>query len=233
MRKAAATPPGGTPTMKMKLLIDTVAQRVLFAEAGKDVIDFIFGILAMPMSAILKLVADDDADAFGSVPNVYASVEKMDDAHMQCKNARDVLLADPGSGSGSGSAESDDDDDGYASYSAPPPPKTPPAPDTSLNSQPEPIQALPVYLYRCDTCRARHYALSTGGGFVQGVATYTIMDDLTVTPTSGISSVALLKDLDAVEERTVNIGHHQALGIIKAALHSKSVLTDALLVKKN
>ncbi|KAK3160378.1 hypothetical protein QOZ80_1BG0058730 [Eleusine coracana subsp. coracana] len=124
MRKAAATPPGGTPTMKMKLLIDTVAQRVLFAEAGKDVIDFIFGILAMPMSAILKLVADDDADAFGSVPNVYASVEKMDDAHMQCKNARDVLLADPGSGSGSGSAESDDDDDGYASYSAPPPPKT-------------------------------------------------------------------------------------------------------------
>ncbi|GJN05767.1 hypothetical protein PR202_ga23431 [Eleusine coracana subsp. coracana] len=72
----------------------------------------------------------------------------------------------------------------------------------------------PVYLYRCDTCRAAHYVLSSGRGFVQGVATYTVMGDLTVTPSSGVSSVALLKKLgfkdhDAVEERTVNICHDE------------------------
>ncbi|GJN05764.1 hypothetical protein PR202_ga23428 [Eleusine coracana subsp. coracana] len=177
----------------------------------------------MPLGVVNRLLAAKDGGAVGSIGNVHASLEKMDALYIQSTGARDALLI-----------AAPEHHPFRLSVFHP----QPPAPDTSLNSRPEPRQALPVYLYRCDTCRGRHYALSTGGGFVQGVATYTIMDDLTVTPTSGVSSVALLKklgfkDLDAVEERTVNIGHDEGLGIIKAALHSKNVLTDALLVKKN
>ncbi|GJN05763.1 hypothetical protein PR202_ga23427 [Eleusine coracana subsp. coracana] len=219
MRKAAATPPG-TPTMKMKLLIDTGAQRVLFAEGGKNVIDFIFSILAMPISAILKLlVADDDADAFGCVANLYASVEKMDDAHMQCKNARDVLLADPGSGS----APESDDDHGYASYSAPPPPKT----VMDLLSPPK---------YACMAgCCSTDYSRrrEPRRGYVKGVSMYTIMDDLTVAPASSMLLSKLdVKDLTGLEERTVNIGSKEGLEIVTATLNSKAILTDVFLAKK-
>ncbi|CAL4958289.1 unnamed protein product [Urochloa decumbens] len=48
---AATTPPAAAPTMK--LLVDTKSMRVFFAEAGKDVADFIFALLAMPVGAAL------------------------------------------------------------------------------------------------------------------------------------------------------------------------------------
>ncbi|MBA0725703.1 hypothetical protein Golax_022267, partial [Gossypium laxum] len=49
------------------------------------------------------------------------------------------------------------------------------------------------------------------GGYVKGVITYTIMDDLAVTPMSTISSIAMLskfnvKQVDALEEKMVDVG---------------------------
>jgi hypothetical protein len=40
----------------MKLVIHTGAQRVLFAEAGKDVVDSILGLVTMPLGAIDRLL---------------------------------------------------------------------------------------------------------------------------------------------------------------------------------
>ena len=92
MSDAAATPSSGTSTMK--LLVDRASQRVLFAEAGKDVVDFIFGLLAMPLGAAASLLRAEGAATLGSVANVYASVEKMDAAYLQGPEARDALLVD-------------------------------------------------------------------------------------------------------------------------------------------
>ncbi|OEL12730.1 hypothetical protein BAE44_0026249 [Dichanthelium oligosanthes] len=88
----AATPASSPPTMK--LLVDTGSQRVLSAEAGKDVVDYIFGLLAMPLGAAGKLLAGDGG-ALVSIANVYASVQKMDAAYVQSEAARDALLLDP------------------------------------------------------------------------------------------------------------------------------------------
>jgi hypothetical protein len=49
---------------------------------------------------------------------------------------------------------------------------------------------------------------------VQGIVTYTVMDDLAVTPLSSISSITLLntfavKDLAALQEKTVQIGYKE------------------------
>ena len=49
-------------------------------------------------------------------------------------------------------------------------------------------------------------------GFVPGVVTYTVMDSLTVSPMSAISSITLLNtfavtDLAALQEKTVEIGY--------------------------
>ncbi|GJN05765.1 hypothetical protein PR202_ga23429 [Eleusine coracana subsp. coracana] len=66
--------------------------RILFAEAGKDVVDFLFGVLAMPVGALasMLLAAGDDA-ALGGVGSLYASVEKIDSAYMQDPSTRDQL----------------------------------------------------------------------------------------------------------------------------------------------
>ncbi|GFY83630.1 hypothetical protein Acr_03g0004040 [Actinidia rufa] len=54
------------------------------------------------------------------------------------------------------------------------------------------------------------------GGFVQGVVTYMVMDDLVVKPMSGISSITLLnkfnvKDLSALEEKVVDFGMDESI----------------------
>jgi hypothetical protein len=65
---AAVASPGPT-TLRMKLLVDTRAQRVLFAEASKNAVDFLFlgadgcimscmaGNLLLPLSLSLSLLA--------------------------------------------------------------------------------------------------------------------------------------------------------------------------------
>ncbi|XP_039775423.1 uncharacterized protein LOC120642907 [Panicum virgatum] len=78
---------------------------------------------------------------------------------------------------------------------------------------------------------------SAGGavrGFVQGVVTYTVLDDLTITPMSAISSITLLNafavtDLAALQEKTVRLGYREGLAILKASLQSNTVLTDVFL----
>ncbi|GJN05771.1 hypothetical protein PR202_ga23435 [Eleusine coracana subsp. coracana] len=79
--------------------------------------------------------------------------------------------------------------------------------------------------------------LQNGKGFVQGVVTYTVTDDLAVTPMSAISSIGLINtfavtDLSALQEMTVQIGYKEGVEILRAALQSKTVLTDVFLDKK-
>jgi hypothetical protein len=64
---------------------------------------------------------------------------------------------------------------------------------------------------------------ASGKGFVQGIVTYTVMDDLAVTPMSSISSIALIntfavKDLGALQEETVQIGYKEVHCILFASL---------------
>ncbi|XP_058183424.1 uncharacterized protein LOC131301257 [Rhododendron vialii] len=72
------------------------------------------------------------------------------------------------------------------------------------------------------------------GGFVKGVVSYMVMDDLVVTPVSTISAITMLnkfnvKDVGALEERVVHFGMPEGLKLLKASLHSKKVLTSVIL----
>ncbi|KAF0918246.1 hypothetical protein E2562_023329 [Oryza meyeriana var. granulata] len=241
-----------TPTIK--LLIAKDAQVVLFAEAGKDVVDFLVGLLAMPVGAVVKLLAGENA--LGGVANVYASVRRMDAAYMQSAEARDALLnpapAHPCLTATAG---------GFPSlvqphraqplvapspHSPPPPPGHPGYPCPSVRP-PIPMPSLQAAFppfdagtstsdagCRCSSCLA---AAQGGKGFVRDVVTYTVMDDLTFMPMSSISSIALLsklgvEDLSALEEKTVKIGYQEGLEILKASLQSKTVLTDVFISRK-
>ncbi|PPD93441.1 hypothetical protein GOBAR_DD09638 [Gossypium barbadense] len=74
-------------------------------------------------------------------------------------------------------------------------------------------------------------------GYVKGVITYIIMDDLTVTPISTISIVAMLhkfnlEQVEDLEEEVVNVGMNEGLELLKSPLKSKTVLTDLFLTQK-
>ncbi|PAN32309.1 hypothetical protein PAHAL_5G477100 [Panicum hallii] len=232
-------------TLSVKLLIDRKAQRVLFAEAGKDVVDFLFSLLALPVATAVKLVGE--GSVAGSVGNLYASVDRLDSTYVQPGAAKDSLLRP-------------------AVLSAA-------AAGSSLLCLPAPPSGQPKSFYRCSylqTSTCYHYVTDASGtscpqcgkkmtavvqyvppaqkqeqdvytgatkGFVQGIVTYTVLDNLTVTPMSTISGITLLntftvRDLADLQERTAQLGYNEGLAILKASLQSNTVLTDVFLGNK-
>ncbi|CAL4951719.1 unnamed protein product [Urochloa decumbens] len=234
-----------TAPLRMKLLIDTKSQRVLFAEASKEVPE----------------LADQMA---GSVGNLCASAEKLGFAYgppagaAKDENEHDELPRRAPSSSSSSSVllmpassfqpsrvffrcHHNYINHGRGSH--------------NCGSYMTDVRGT-----RCPNCgnemtSTLHYvspawsgrahpssqiipAQSTSGeGSTAQAATYMVMDDLAVTPhapMSAISTITLLgtlgvTELAAVEERTVRLRYTEGLGIFKASLHSKTVLTDVFL----
>ncbi|KAL6627419.1 hypothetical protein ACP70R_031145 [Stipagrostis hirtigluma subsp. patula] len=76
--------------LSMKLLIDTSKQRVLFGEAGKDVVDVLFSMLQLPIGAAVKMLAG--RYMAGGISNVYASLDRLDDAFLPPGETKDAYL---------------------------------------------------------------------------------------------------------------------------------------------
>ncbi|GLT88978.1 hypothetical protein SLE2022_069830 [Rubroshorea leprosula] len=73
-------------------------------------------------------------------------------------------------------------------------------------------------------------------GFVKGVVTYSVMDNLEVKPMSTISCISMLnkfniKEVSSLEGRDVDVGMEQGLKLLKASLQSRTALSDEFLGK--
>ncbi|XWS53132.1 hypothetical protein CRYUN_Cryun11dG0131600 [Craigia yunnanensis] len=71
-------------------------------------------------------------------------------------------------------------------------------------------------------------------GYVKATQTYMLMDNLMVKPMSTISSITVLntfniKDVGALEEKTVHINLKKGLELVKATFESETVLTKVFL----
>ncbi|KAL8557721.1 hypothetical protein ACS0TY_004992 [Phlomoides rotata] len=76
--------------LRIKLLIDTVGKRVMFVEAGKDCVDFLFFILSLPLSTLIRLLGKQQM--VGSLGNLYQSFEALDESYIQPNITKDILL---------------------------------------------------------------------------------------------------------------------------------------------
>ncbi|XP_061999483.1 uncharacterized protein LOC133716847 [Rosa rugosa] len=97
-----------TQKLTLKLLIDKKEQKVLFAEAGKDFVDFLFSLLSLPLATVAKLLIKDGKMAnvlsqdgvrlvshdvmVGSLFHVYQSVENLGDKYMEPTVNKETLL---------------------------------------------------------------------------------------------------------------------------------------------
>jgi hypothetical protein len=69
-----------TTKVLLKLLVDTKNEKVLFAEASKSAIDFLFNLLSLPIGTVVKLLSSNGM--VGSLGNLYQSVENLNQNYM-------------------------------------------------------------------------------------------------------------------------------------------------------
>ncbi|CAN6381701.1 unnamed protein product [Urochloa humidicola] len=237
---AAATTASTVLTMKLLVVSSPLRRRVVFAEAGKDTVDFLFSLLATPAGTAVKLLGKESI--VGCTGNLYGSAEKLD-VHPNTANKDAILRATT------------------VPYS---PAAT--APNRLVEPPASPLDPILKRLFNWGrsywySSFGRHVTEVSGTrypscgtsmisdtdnvgppapvppkkGFVQGrTVTYTVTDDLVITPMSSLSSIALLnacavRDLGSLQERTVQIGYKEGLEILKASQQSKTVLTDVFL----
>lgn len=198
-----------TTNVTLKLLIDTKGHKVLYAEAGKEFVDFLFTIMSLPVGTVIRLLTKDVM--VGSLGKLYESIENIGDIYMLPDRSKDTLLK-PKTQIGSG--------------------------DVSLLLANDESMAKKAYMCAnyhryvaddpravCPQCKGRtstevpYVALqaTTDGssgcdrGYVKDVVTYMIMDNLEVKPMSTISCITMLnkfnvKEVGSLEEKVVQLG---------------------------
>ncbi|KAK4579025.1 hypothetical protein RGQ29_028905, partial [Quercus rubra] len=230
--------------VSLKLLIDKKEHRVIFAEAGKEFVDFLITILGLPVGTVIRLLRSQGM--VGCLQNLYESIENLSDSYLQPAQNKSTLLMPivhinggvvplqlPNVESSSTSRKfyrcnGTSNSYGYStdciSY-------------VSANSRaicPSCQNFMSRKLNFVDPPSSNNPGSSSEGGYVKGVVTYMVMDNLVVNPLSTISSITLLnnfnvKEVGNLEEKVVDLGMDEGLKLLKASLLTKNVLTDIFL----
>ncbi|OMP02665.1 hypothetical protein COLO4_10946 [Corchorus olitorius] len=235
-------------TVSVKLLVDPKSQKVLFAECGKDFVDFLFNILSLPVGTVIRILSKKEM--VGCLGNLYDSIETLGEDYMQKTTNKDTLLKPvvttnassvplllPNMPSSSTSNTlyrcSYHNNTNCRTYISNNPQKICPSCGSYMMN-------VPVTLVNAATnvnaAANANPDTNEGGGYVKGVVTYMVMDDLVVRPMSTISGITLMskfniKDIGSLQEKVIDMGMDQGVKMLKAALQSKTVLTDVFLRK--
>ncbi|XP_058099054.1 uncharacterized protein LOC131243598 isoform X6 [Magnolia sinica] len=221
--------------LSLKLVLYENTGEVLFGEAGKDFIDFLFSLLVLPIGYVSKLLTKQRM--VGCAGSLYDSFENLTVDYMQPNFDKNTILnpktSIPMSGQNPPLLLQDGASTTSKYYSC-----------GSYYNYSNHYYITDVKDAVCESCNkkmAQEFVYvspkgvasgSDGGrGCVKGVVTYMVMDDLAVTPMSTISSISLLnkyqvKDVSALKEKVVEVGMDEGLALLKASLESKTVLTD-------
>ncbi|KAF6160970.1 hypothetical protein GIB67_007611 [Kingdonia uniflora] len=221
--------------IKLKLLIDKIQNRVVFAESGKDFVDVLFSFLTLPLGNIIKLIRKQQPSiAIGCLDSLYESIENLDLQHFESEACKSMLLN---------------------------PRNSSVAECKKLKLNVDDTETTKYYL--CSVCSVSFLSTSrnskcycgklmnheitvqglgdqTGGDmegvFVRGTATFLITDDLQVMPMSTTCSFAELKnfgvgDTNILEEKTIDVELEQVETLLSFLLISKTPLSGTFLSK--
>lgn len=221
--------------LSLKLLVDTRANKVLFAEAGKDFVDFLFHILSLPIGTIIRLVRVKGM--VSCLDDLYKSIEALSTDYMQSNVTKDLVLQPAavrlpalllkGSSDANTSARkmyTCSSSSHSARYWS----------DISGSGCPSCGRSMTLEMTYVGPTSSNSVNTATSSGFVKGVVTYMVMDNLEVKPMSTISAITLLnkfnvKDVTCLVEKEVQVGFVQGVAILKASLESRAVLTTVFL----
>ncbi|XP_024626694.2 uncharacterized protein [Medicago truncatula] len=203
--------------VSLKLLLNEKGNKVLFAEAGKDFVDILCSFLTIPLGTIAKLVEKESSIGqvtVGCLNSLYGSVANLDEGCFSTKTTKQMLLQPINSA------------EDYCNT-------------LKLNID----DTQPTKYFACTNYNACYYRdmillKHLPQGFVNGVATFVITDDLTIKPNCiDYTSFSLFKEFgvknpSSVKEVVLNVTKEKVLDLLKCSLLSKSTLTDLFLEKK-
>ncbi|KAM0860690.1 hypothetical protein ACQ4PT_046366 [Festuca glaucescens] len=238
-----------TKELSIKLVIDTKADKLCFAEAGSDVVEFLSCLLSLPLGTVASLLTKESM--VGSIGNVLGSMEQLDANYKS-----NVLRLSPAVAPATlsrlqqllGSHLSNTNLFTCEGPNCNNYPSTTFSFDNCTNRRANCRYLSATKGTACLVCKKpmdkpmtiEPDAKTNGPKVVAGSpTTHAIKHDLSVTPASNLlSGITLLAqcgvmDISALEEKTVKIGKEEALAILVASLKSKTVLTDVFLPKKN
>ncbi|KAA8536580.1 hypothetical protein F0562_029058 [Nyssa sinensis] len=218
-------------SMSLNVLVEKVKNRVVFAEPNRDFVDVLFSFVTMPIGTIIRLTREQLLEGeMGCLNNLYASVENLDEEHVQSMKCKDMLLRPLSA------AEIycrnlklnlvDGNTNEYYACSA------------GVCGFVSPYQTAHC---RCGRPLDREVKLlnpisipQDGGVFVKPNARFMISDDFQVMPMSTVTALTLLSKLGAVnrstmEKRTINIGRNEVLKLLKCSLTSRTPFSDTIM----
>jgi hypothetical protein len=188
----------------LKLLVDKSSNKVLFAEAGKEFVDFLFGLIHIPIGSIMGLLWSHGIAGPGSLSSVYESIQNLDPTCLH-QTKEELLMPEAA----------------FPSNTHPPPLLlnfVPPKQQAGVDDEKQYFSSetrfgshavdLESLIHSSVLKKSADEAMVTG--YVKGVATFMVMDDLMVKPMSTITSITLLntfnvKDVSLLQEKTLNI----------------------------
>ncbi|XP_028239493.1 uncharacterized protein LOC114418385 isoform X1 [Glycine soja] len=222
-------------SVEIKLMVSKSKNKVLFAEADGDFVDFLVSFLTTPLGSILNLM--NGKSSLGSIDNLYASVKKLNASWFIGSSNKSLLnpRVAPQFGCGSnplnasqeytptywyGTVVVKDNNEGR----------------TMISKKKEMLQypaKLKLFEPRCYD-GAREAAV----GFMKRPCLFVVSDDLKVRQLTTTSSIQYMQELgnvkfDDLKEHMVEIRKsHEALNLLRTSLTSKEVgLTRSLLKK--
>ncbi|KAL7128772.1 hypothetical protein ABFS83_13G016700 [Erythranthe nasuta] len=207
--------------MNLKLMVQESTNKLLFAQADDDFVDFLFTLLTVPLGGVLDCVLGSHTNGLKSIDNLYRSVKTLiDDKYFLAPDTKTRLMK----------------------------PKLPRGfmsknPILPLSEE----ESVHWLYYNCnadkkeclsysDTERKIRiaYPKRESTDYVKGPTMYMVSDDLTVKPLSMSYSISFLNEmkipLSDIKEVEVQIGLQEAISILKASLTSTSALTDGLMI---
>ncbi|KAK1418513.1 hypothetical protein QVD17_27658 [Tagetes erecta] len=219
--------------ISIKVFVDKVKNRVLYAEADHTFVDILFHFLTLPMGTIVRLMEKHDTDknfeAIGSFNNLYQSLNDLPEFYFPSEECKFMLL-NPRSVSyyHCKNLKLNIDDTVPMRYY------------TCLSCLNKPFT---VFFSFCNKAKCSHCGsvmnsprnyypddIVGGGVFVSDTATYIVTDDLSVLPYTSESVFNLLTsigvtDMSHLEERNLFMNRQQVLYLLNMALTLDSPLT--------
>ena len=200
--------------VSLKLVISTEKNKVLYAEAGKEFVDFLFNILALPVGTFIPLL---NQEMVGSLGNIYDSIQNISPTYLK-PNVKDSLLTPKVyiSGGTEGLLQLPNviksthrklygcNSDCFSMSD-----------DTNTICRIHRRFTNSVLKYKGTPSSNNPYFSSgqTDGGYVEeSLVTYMVMDDLAVEPLSSTASIISLldkfnvKNMGTLEEKVVELG---------------------------
>ncbi|KAL7128774.1 hypothetical protein ABFS83_13G016800 [Erythranthe nasuta] len=207
--------------VNLKLMVQESTNKLLFAQAESDFVNFLCSLLAIPLGGAEYLLGS--RNCFKSIDNLHGSVVDIIDAkylatpYMKNRLTKPMLAY------------------GYMSK------------NRILPLGEQSFRRLLYYIRACPDKEWLTYTTNGYGGwpvgidtpkvdreYVKGPIMYMVTDDLTVTPLCMTSTLSILKEMrismSDVKEIEIQIGLQEALSILKASLTSTSALTDGLMI---